>query len=492
MITAEAYLNLKYLNCVRMTISQADIINTKERLKNCHISKFRFKLLALRLRSFNFFFFLSINIIHIEDYIKLFLDGEPVHFSEEERSKPELVHYYNEVVRYWNKLNFMVKKTLRSLKIEGLDTLEIAVLLYITYSNQIEGTSKDLLDKLLTSMPIDIYVGLDFLDKLQTFSWKMALEGKSETEKLSLKRAIPSFFIKCLSEVMPLEKIREHHEVMNNIKDKKSFTVFISENIEKTLNLCFIKNLQSEINKNELVFKKDIHIKQLYSVPSNYKSELIGSDLYKSGDLLIVDKGSAAVVDVLDPKPNETIGDLCAAPGAKSYLMKSQTTRIIASDFHVERTKSMRKLLKQMNTSDLPIINTDSIQFPVREGFQFDKILLDAPCTGSGTFLHNPELKWRQSKKFLHQNMVLQEKLLISALELLKPHGILVYSTCSLYPEEGELQIKKVIDKLEPLELPEWFAPSYLIEDQTIPGTGRLFPATHGTQGFFIGKFKKK
>ena len=386
----------------------------------------------------------------------------------------------------------MVKKTLRSLKIERLDTLEIAVLLYITYCNQIEGTSKDLLGKLLTTMPIDIYVGLDFLDKLQTFSWKMALEGKSEIGKLSLEGAIPSFFIKCLSEVMPLEIIREHHEAMNNIKDKKSFTVFISENIEKTLNLCFIKNLQSEINKNELVFKKDIHIKQLYSVPSNYKSELIGSDLYKSGDLLIVDKGSAAVVDVLDLKPNETIGDLCAAPGVKSYLIKNQKTRIIASDFHVERTKSMRNLLKHMNITEIPIINTDSIEAPFREGFRFDKILLDAPCTGSGTFLHNPELKWRQSEKFLHQNMVLQEKLLKSALELLKSNGVLVYSTCSLYPEEGELQIMKILDKLEPLELPGWFSPSYLIKNQNIPGTGRLFPTIHRTQGFFIGKFKKK
>jgi 16S rRNA C967 or C1407 C5-methylase (RsmB/RsmF family) len=87
---------------------------------------------------------------------------------------------------------------------------------------------------------------------------------------------------------------------------------------------------------------------------------------------------------------------------------------------------------------------------------------------------------------------VLQEKLLKSAINLLKPSGILVYSTCSLYPEEGEYQVLKILNHLIPMELPTWFSPSYKIDNQDIPGTGRLFPATHHTKGFFIAKFKKK
>jgi len=75
---------------------------------------------------------------------------------------------------------------------------------------------------------------------------------------------------------------------------------------------------------------------------------------------------------------------------------------------------------------------------------------------------------------------------------VLKPSGILVYSTCSLYPEEGELQVLKILDNFEPMELPKWFSPSYKIKNRQIPGTGRLFPAIHQTKGFFIGKFKKK
>ena len=74
---------------------------------------------------------------------------------------------------------------------------------------------------------------------------------------------------------------------------------------------------------------------------------------------------------------------------------------------------------------------------------------------------------------------------------MLKPGGIIVYSTCSLYPEEGELQVMKLHDNLESLSLPGWISPSYLINANDIPGTGRLFPSHHGTQGFFISKFKK-
>jgi 16S rRNA C967 or C1407 C5-methylase (RsmB/RsmF family) len=165
---------------------------------------------------------------------------------------------------------------------------------------------------------------------------------------------------------------------------------------------------------------------------------------------------------------------------------------IIAGDFMSSRIKTMKKLLKNLNILNTFMINVDSIKFPIRFKNYFDRILLDAPCTGNGTFSANPELKWRQNFKFLHQCMLLQEKLFKSAIKLLKHNGILVYSTCSLYPEEGEFVISKFIDRLEPLELPQWFSPSYTLNDSIMPGTGRLFPSIHRTQGFFIGKFKKK
>ena len=186
---------------------------------------------------------------------------------------------------------------------------------------------------------------------------------------------------------------------------------------------------------------------------------------------------------------------MCSAPGIKTSLIAEDMKNkgyIIAGEFLAERMNIMKNLLNHLNVLNCFLINADSIDSPFRFENYFDRILLDAPCTGSGNFLASPELKWRQNKKFLHQNIILQKKLINSAIKLLKPNGILVYSTCSLYPEEGEYQILDYLDYLKPLALPRWFSPSYRIEGSTVPGTGRLFPSLHQTQGFFIGKFKKK
>ena len=217
--------------------------------------------------------------------------------------------------------------------------------------------------------------------------------------------------------------------------------------------------------------------------------------LFQNGSLIFHDKASAAVVQTLAPKNEEKICDICAAPGIKTSLIaqyRNDQGLLIAGEFLSKRAKAMRTLLTQLRIINLHIINTDSIIFPIRVHNFFDKVLLDAPCTGSGAFLTSPELKWRQNEKFLHQNVLLQEKLLKSAIDLLKPSGILVYSTCSLYPEEGEYQVKKYLDKLEPMNLPDWIGKSYKIDGSLIPGTARLFPAKHHTEGFFIAKFKKK
>jgi len=322
-----------------------------------------------------------------------------------------------------------------------------------------------------------------------------ALDGKSKIERLSIQEAIPTFVIQHLSNVMSIDFLKDNIKAMNRIGEKKDFTVYMNKTIEKILNLCAIGNLQKYINLKEPLFRKDPNISFIYNIPSKYKSEIINSDLYKSGDLIIQDKASATVVYILSPQPNEFICDMCAAPGMKTSLISHYTenkTKIIAGEFLLNRAYQMKDLMNRQNISNSYIINTDSIKLPVRFENIFDKVLLDAPCTGSGTFLTNPELKWRQNEKFLSQNVILQKKLLKSAVDLLKTDGILVYSTCSLYPEEGEFQILDIVDKVEPMELAKWLSPSYEIEGKILQGTGRLFPSVHQTQGFFIGKFKKK
>jgi len=384
-------------------------------------------------------------------------------------------------------LNFIVKKTIKdpnSLEIE-----KIPQYLYITYRMLWEHASEK---RIATELEV---IDKEFLKRVRTFSWDKALIHKDEKERLSISAAIPSFMIDHLLPVMSIDFLRRNFTIMNGLQNEIEIAVRVNRLSIKPSSTDMPQQIKDNFKKNKIDYRKDIDIPELFWIPLSQKSRVVRNSIYQNGNLIFQDKASAAVVQILSPRQEDKVCDMCAAPGIKTSLiaqyMKNEGN-ILAGEFLNTRTKIMKKLLNHLKVLNVHIINTDSIVFPIRFQNYFDCVLLDAPCTGSGTFLANPELKWRQNEKFLHQNVVLQKKLLESALKLLKPNGILVYSICSFYPEEGELQILNFIDQLEPLDLPKWFSPSYKIENKVIKGTGRLYPSVHHTQGFFIGKFKKK
>ncbi len=295
--------------------------------------------------------------------------------------------------------------------------------------------------------------------------------------------------------VMDIEFLKSNIEFMNGLKNNIEITVRINYLHEKSNFQDLLLSTKENLKKDKIDSDEDLDIPELLWIPLSQKNRVIRNSLYQNKNLIFQDKASAAVIQVLAPKEEDKICDMCAAPGIKTSLISqymNNKSHVLAGEFLPKRAKIMKLLLNQLKIVNVHLINTDSIVFPIRFQNYFDCVLLDAPCTGSGAFLVNPELKWRQNEKFLRQNSVLQEKLLETALKLLKPNGILVYSTCSLYPEEGEYQILEFIDQLEPMDLPKWFSPSYKINNKLVHGTGRLFPSVHHTQGFFIGKFKKK
>ena len=437
----------------------------------------------------------NINRDVVEKLIKLlikFIERKPGTLSYKNRSNAELVHYYYEILRYWNKINYILK---RNLKIttgpHGSKSYAIAKNLIAVYRIVWEKESVKKIGYELDFVPDE----LNHLKRLNFFSWEQALSGKSEIEKFSLEVAIPTFLINKLRKVMDLETISANIKQMDSkLGDEPLFfrlnDLFFEKSQQKTLDF----NLK-DIEDQGITIKRDVHFSKLFYTKSKNKKKILLNRLYKDGKIVIQDKASFAVANLIEPKANELILDMCAAPGIKTSIiahLSQNKAKIIANDFSKARVKSMSKFLNNLDVLEANLMNSDGIEFPVRTTKTFDKILLDAPCTGSGTFSSNPELKWRQNEGFLHQNLLLQEKLLQSAINLLKPSGILVYSTCSLYPEEGEQQVLKVLNHFKPMELPKWISPSYKIDNQHVPGTGRLFPATHHTKGFFLAKFKKK
>jgi len=438
---------------------------------------------------------LNINQQTLNDLVKLlskFVERKPGTLSGSHRSNPQIVHYYYEIIRYWNKINYILKRRLNSTnKHLASGSSDIAKYLIAIYRIvwEKENTLKTVKELNLTKQQSKL------LNNIEFFSWKQALKGKNEIERLSLELAIPSFLINKLLPIIGIKSIKENFEPLKNVEGNKTFTFRTNDLWSEESNKNSIDLILKDLDERHISVKQDIHFSRLFHANLKDKKKIILSKSYKDGKLVIQDKASFTVVHLLHPQPNELICDMCAAPGIKTSIiaqLSQNQARIIASDFSTSRLNIMRQISRNLNVLNSHLINSDSIKLPVRFTNFFDKVLLDAPCTGSGTFSTNPELKWRQNEGFLHQNVVLQEKLLKSALKLLKPSGILVYSTCSLYPEEGEMQVLKILDNFEPMELPNWFSPSYKIKNQQISGTGRLFPAIHQTKGFFIGKFKKK
>jgi len=144
----------------------------------------------------------------------------------------------------------------------------------------------------------------------------------------------------------------------------------------------------------------------------------------------IQDIGSQSIVPLLHLERGQTFLDVCAAPGNKTAQALEAGVRVIACDFHVSRLTPMKPL-------GIDLLALDARQpLPFRR--RFDRILVDAPCTGTGTLAHNPEIKWRLRPVDIERMREIQTQILHQAIEALAPGGRLVYSTCSLETEENE------------------------------------------------------
>jgi NOL1/NOP2/sun family putative RNA methylase len=203
--------------------------------------------------------------------------------------------------------------------------------------------------------------------------------------------------------------------------------------------------------------------------------------------------------EVLDPKPGEIVLDCCASPGGKTtqlaQLMQDKGA-IIALEKKSHRLLSLRNNLERLGVSNCAVYHIDAVKAG-QLGLQFDKILLDAPCSGN----YATDDKWFSKRKIedIRKSAQFQRGLLKAAMAVLKPGGILVYSTCTLEPEENELNMQWLVEsfkaRLEPVEagigdkgLTDVFGKKL---HASIANCRRFWPHKTGTEGFFIAKVRK-
>lgn len=215
---------------------------------------------------------------------------------------------------------------------------------------------------------------------------------------------------------------------------------------------------------------------------------------FQDGSLSFQDEASQLVPLLLDAHPGDTVLDLCAAPGGKTLALAraaGASSLVVASDHHHHRLRAMRSRMKTAGGSQVHLVALDAaIALPFR--IQFNRILVDAPCSGTGTLARNPEIRWRLNPSDLSDLHRRQVSLLSSALQSLAPGGHLIYSTCSFEPEENEQVLTEVLAihpafRRVPAHLPADVLAPGVLPSELIGADGlfRTFPPDHHADAFF-------
>jgi 16S rRNA (cytosine967-C5)-methyltransferase len=219
-------------------------------------------------------------------------------------------------------------------------------------------------------------------------------------------------------------------------------------------------------------------------LPGGNPTSLPGWD---EGWFAVQDQASAFVVEALAPEPGDRVLDACAAPGGKTAFIAcriGEEGRVVAGDLHPDRTALVPPGLERLGLDGL-IITQDATHPAVRG--PFDRVLVDAPCSGIGSARRRPELLWRARRQELSSLARLQVEIAVACADLLRPGGVLVYSVCTFPRAETDAAADAIVrhrSDLVPIETPG-------------PGGSdpaqrhRLWPHRHGADGMFVAVFQK-
>jgi 16S rRNA (cytosine967-C5)-methyltransferase len=223
------------------------------------------------------------------------------------------------------------------------------------------------------------------------------------------------------------------------------------------------------------------------TVQSGMESLIQSWRAYKTGMIYVQDLASMLVAEIVDPKPGESVLDLCAAPGSKTTHMAQKMNNqglITARDVSESKLVRIRNNSARLGIHIIKEEVADGMLFDPSSLEKYDRVLLDAPCSGLGIIRRKPEIRYNRTRHDIGALAGIQKEILKNAAAYVKAGGVLVYSTCSIEPEENEAVVLGFL-KSNPgyhLEKTPWSDPD---------GFVRRYPNLHGTDGFFIAKLKR-
>lgn len=322
-----------------------------------------------------------------------------------------------------------------------------------------------------------------FLGMLLTQKPTAVFERVSDEERIGLSTFHPSWFVKyCFNLFGRIQAIAMLEA------DLQKPQTYIRLNTLKSNESRILEKLEGEGVKAENIEQ----LRHVYEVTET-KVPLTKTESYKEGLFYVQDKASCLATEAANPKPGTVVLDACAAPGAKTtYLAQLMQNRgsIYSVDYSRRRMDLWRAELTRMGVEIAePIVADLRHALPLR--LEADLIVLDPPCTGTGTFRKIPSAKWRLTPRSIDRMAEVQWQMLNNCARNVRNGGGLIYSTCSITVEENEMQIERFL---------KWNTEFSLVEIEPkigLPGLRaqekcqRLYPHIHRSNGFFIAKLRK-
>lgn len=261
------------------------------------------------------------------------------------------------------------------------------------------------------------------------------------------------------------------------------------------------------IDLEKILYQKGFELEKIENIPYAYKvlkepHNLGSTHEFLQGYYYLQNVASMLPSVILSPKPSDIVIDMCAAPGSKAthlaQLMKNEGTLILI-DRNKARIPALEINLRRMGIVNSIVINMDAINLSKLK-VKVNKILLDAPCTGEGLIRQDPNRKKSRKAKDIDKMALIQKKLLKAGLNALKPGGKLLYSTCSIAPEENELVVHEVLEEERSFEISK-ISKTYGVKGLTevygknlrkdLEYSQRLYPHLHNTIGFYLCLLKQ-
>ncbi len=258
-----------------------------------------------------------------------------------------------------------------------------------------------------------------------------------------------------------------------------------------------VVNINSNVEEIKNIF--DTHCINYTASPYNPNSLLLesprydiaASDIFKSGKITIQDPSSTLSAILANPKEGNIVLDICAAPGGKSFLLAELMNNkgsVLSFDKHESKLRFIIEGAKRLKLDIIQAIPRDAETHNFQENA--DIVFADVPCSGTGTISKKPDIKWKKESEDIAKLVIHQRKILENAAKILKSGGVLVYSTCSIEPEENEDNIKWFLENHPEYELDP--AENYLPNELCKNGFYMSIPHLSGMDGAFAARLIRK